>query len=325
MANPRHPPRPASAAAGVVTAASTAATSTSASSAAPPLPNAAAAPLASPLRRLLSQAVTTASAFTNVVASPFRGALPMENVDASPSTSVDVSAITDPSDPTAAAETDTSILAQVSSLYATTGDGGDSDKEGEEAQLHDVAVHSEDRLRSGNHAAADLEDIDSPLDKDDVGELIFQIPGGAPDGWAAPLPPISYKGYSPKHNSDAPSTFDLVDNPGKWSDYMFQPKYRGVSYQGHFTPAGAKVVPENVHGRRAMNGWQFYYDGWVADDFAKSNCVRGGCTAEDMKPKSRGLRLDTSRLKMASILLRWIHQSTSTNCPCPFVIPPGPA
>jgi hypothetical protein len=301
MANPRRPTLPTPAAAGVVTAASTAATSTSASSsAAPPLPNAAAAPLASPLRRLLTQAVTTASALTNVVASPFRGALPIENVDASPSTSVDVSAITDPSDPSACAESNASILAQVSSLYATTGDGGDSDDEGEEAELHDAAVHSEDRLRSGNRAAADLEDIDSPLDEDDVGEQIFPIPG-APDGWAAPLPPITFKGYSPKNNSDAPSTFDQVDNPGKWTDYMFQPKYKGVSYQGHFTPAGAKVVPQNIHGRRAMNGWQFHYDGWVADDFAKSTYVRGGATAEDMKPKSRGLRLDVGRLKKHGI------------------------
>jgi hypothetical protein len=204
---------------------------------------------------LLSQAVTTASALSNVVASLFRGALPIENVDASPSTSVDVSAITDPSDPAAATESD-AVLAQVSSLYATAGDGGDSDDEGEEADLHDAAVHSEDCLRSGNRAAADLEDIDLPLDEDDVGEQIFQIPG-APDGWAAPLPPATFKGYSPLNNSNAPSTFDQVDNPGKWTDYMFQPKYKGVSYQGHFAPGGAKVVPQNIHGRRAMNGWQF--------------------------------------------------------------------
>jgi hypothetical protein len=141
-------------------------------------------------------------------------------------------------------------------------DGNDSDKEGEECNMH--------------YEATTTSSVDSPLtkeaefyglDEDDAGEEIFSIPG-SPDGWAPPQPTAQFLGYQPKANSGAPAQFELVDNPGGWSAFMFQPRYtKAGKYDGHYTPAGAKVAPADTQGVRSINQWIFHYSGFEGDKF----------------------------------------------------------
>ena len=40
---------------------------------------------------------------------------------------------------------------------------------------------------------------------------------------------------------------------------MFQPKCKGITYKGHFTPCGATVVPKGTDGvRHRMDSWQIW-------------------------------------------------------------------
>jgi hypothetical protein len=61
-----------------------------------------------------------------------------------------------------------------------------------------------------------------------------------------PGPPKNFIGYLPKLDMGAPAHFSNVDNPGRWSKFVFQPKYAQVNrkgpkkYVGHITRAGAK-------------------------------------------------------------------------------------
>ena len=88
-----------------------------------------------------------------------------------------------------------------------------------------------------------------------------------------------------------------MDNPGGWGLYSFQAKYKDKKYIGHFTPAGAQVVPKNAEGKRSKNGWDFYYDGWEPDEFDKATFVRGSATRKNLKPDGRKGCLDVDVLK----------------------------
>ena len=181
-----------------------------------------------------------------------------------------------------------SINAQLRSLYHESGDGGDSDEEGAEADLHYSSVTSHE------------EDETTPEDAPDDGDVITPL-AGAPEGWEIPTPPPSFKGYMPKEGSGAPSTFEEVDNPAGWTDYMFQPKYKGTVYEGHFTPCGAKVAPVGDDGKRVVNGWEFIYSGWTPDEFDIATYSRSPATANNLKPKERGGKLNVNRLKKYGI------------------------
>jgi len=79
----------------------------------------------------------------------------------------------------------------------------------------------------------------------------------------------------------------------------FKAKYapKGKEYMGHFTPAGAKVVIANEFGHREVNGWKFYYNGWIPDDFNCKTFIRGNSTREYIKSNDRKGRLDAALLK----------------------------
>jgi len=135
---------------------------------------------------------------------------------------------------------------------AEEGDGGDSDVEGDEVNMHYQAMTA-------------IEEND--LDLDVWGEVSDPSIPGAPEGWIPPSAPIGFIGYCKK--IDAPSHFSEVDNPGRWSDFVFQPKYVKVkgrdktttsTYASHFTPAGVKVVPADSFGQCEGNGngWKFF-------------------------------------------------------------------
>ena len=113
-----------------------------------------------------------------------------------------------------------------------------------------------------------------------------------PSGWEVPGAPDNFKGYEPKVD---------VDNPGKWSQFTYQPKYSGSKetgrkYVGHFMPGGATVCPKDSTGKQTSGGFELHYDGWVANNFDKEKYVRTGATSENPKPDHRKGVLDWNKM-----------------------------
>jgi hypothetical protein len=196
-------------------------------------------------------------------------------------------------------ETDTAILQMVAEDEAEEGDGGDSDVEGGEINLHNEAMMAIDRRVDELNRS-----LDNDLDFGELGEAFEPAPPtipGTPNGWTPPGPPENFWGYLPKLDAGAPLLFSEVDNPSGWSEFVFQPKYameRGrKKYVGHVTPAGAKVLPANDDGIREHNGWRFYYQGWKPDHFDAANFARGTATKDCLKPTDQKGSLDADRLR----------------------------
>ena len=83
-------------------------------------------------------------------------------------------------------------------------------------------------------------------------------------------------------------------------------------YEGHFTPAGAKVVPTTPDGSREIGGWTFHYNGWKADEFDKATFVRDDASHGNLKPESRKGRLDVDILKKHGLN---VHLEFGMGCP----------
>jgi len=143
--------------------------------------------------------------------------------------------------------------------FNESGDGGDSDQEGDLSMLHNDAVHAKTILStSGEVIDADEDDIDDegePSSRDDMSAAASSSSGllGAPARWEPPGPPPTWTSYTvndKKH--DAPEE-EHIDNPGNWHLFSFRPKYDNKQkYLGHFTPAGAKVLNANSGGGSTM-------------------------------------------------------------------------
>jgi hypothetical protein len=91
-----------------------------------------------------------------------------------------------------------------------------------------------------------------------------------------------------------------IDNPGGWNLYSFAPKMSSTGkkkYEGHFTPADAKVLPANDSGVCEVNGLRFYYDGWYPDSFDIETYVRDDAKYGNLKPLSRKCCLDVDALQ----------------------------
>ena len=87
---------------------------------------------------------------------------------------------------------------------------------------------------------------------------------GAPLGWKPTEAPTGWKRMAPKVNQGEPPSFDDIDNPGNWGDYVFQPKFTNPKdgpkkYKHHSLPSGASPVPKNASGKRVSEGWNFTY------------------------------------------------------------------
>ena len=163
---------------------------------------------------------------------------------------------------------------------------GDSNDDGSEAELHDVSTdfHFEELT------------IDDLYGVDFVKSNNTTVLKGAPAGWSPPGPPDGWQYIPPK---GSPAEAD-IDNPGGWNLYSFAPKMGGTGkkhYEGHFTPAGAKVLPANESGVREVDGWKFYYDGWHPDTFDIDTYVRDDAKYGDLKPSSRNGCLDVDALR----------------------------
>lgn len=164
-------------------------------------------------------------------------------------------------------------------VSACSADSADSGDDGCEAEIHDAGTEFEQMENT----------IDDIYGVDFVPALL-----GAPKDWTPPGPPDDWVYVAPQ---GSPMEND-IDNPANWNLYSFAPKFNSSSkkYEGHFTPALAKVVPINSDGIRAINDWKFYYNGWIGDEFDESNYVRDDAAFGNMKPPSRKGYLDVDIL-----------------------------
>ena len=104
------------------------------------------------------------------------------------------------------------------------GDGGDSDEEGEECEIHDKAItrsllnrhdHSDDYMACENISAGDIAFVLGKKEVIDVmPEDILDTITKVPLDWVSP----------PQKDPDEPDFKDL-DNPGGWNDFIFRPVY----------------------------------------------------------------------------------------------------
>ena len=190
-------------------------------------------------------------------------------------------------------------------------DGGDSDDEGEMSGLHVIAVarrmiddnecnqveSSEDaeRIILSNVGGGECE-IDDDIGEPSGGEgTVTAVIPGSPDNWVPPQPPLSFTGYVQKH--DAPSE-DAIDNPAGWSMYTFTATFdKKNKYMYHTTPSKARVVPMNSSGKREVNGWEFHYQNWSADEDVKRTYARDGAVYPNLRPASRAGCLDVNVFK----------------------------
>lgn len=205
--------------------------------------------------------------------------------------------------------------------------GGDSDDEGDEADIHNIAlarriIDDDDCEECFTKSAAErivlsastmgtvfglVDEEDAEID-DEIGEPSSGIDKeinlgacgliGAPEGWLPPSVPITFPGYRPKQEEPPESE---IDNPGGWSMFTFTPSYhpRSRVYDGHTTPTGAHVVPPAADGsgRRIMAGWEFHYKNWKAEPFDISTYARSTAKFGNLKPESRKGSLDASILR----------------------------
>ena len=80
--------------------------------------------------------------------------------------------------------------------------------------------------------------------------------------------------------------------------YSFGPKYKkGGVYCGHFTPAGAKILPINDAGTWVINGRRFHYKGWTPDAFNLGTDVQDNATQQNLKPDSQRGSLNANILR----------------------------
>ncbi len=202
------------------------------------------------------------------------------------------------------------------------GYGGESNKEGDEADLHNIAVVrrliSDDECEAG-FTKLDAKRIvlahgmgtgalcfaDSEIDNE-IGEptsgtdehINFASTNliGAPEGWIPPSAPINFQGYRPKPGDPQE---DKLDNPAGWSMFTFTPSYhpKTKKYDGHTTPSGAHVVPADGTGKRIMNEWEFHYKTWKAEPFDVETYARTGANFSNLKPDSRKGCLNANMLR----------------------------
>ena len=121
-----------------------------------------------------------------------------------------------------------------------------------------------------------------------------------------PKPPREWTATAPKEGTGEPE-FCEVDNPGKWSQFTFRPKFiKGdkkknipAKYANHTLPTGARPVPKDESGDRKINGWGFQYEGWVGKETADLSWqpICSGASRENPFPPERRSFLDYGLLK----------------------------
>ena len=108
---------------------------------------------------------------------------------------------------------------------------------------------------------------------------------GAPAGWKKPGPPTGWTPPAPKVAKGEPAEFASVDNPGKWSQYTFYPRFAKGSFTRYALPTGAEPIPEDPDGKRTAAGFEFFYDGWDRTEDIPE--YRSGATRDNPFPEVR--------------------------------------
>ena len=192
-------------------------------------------------------------------------------------------------------------LKNVISEIQETGDGGDSDIEGELAAELDEGVEEatlETGTRKEDEDVALLTDKNvtfldvNDLSRFDTDEKLSSYIPTPPVDW---LPPIS------KNNLGEPS-FDKVDNPGGWNNFCFRPEFdskaKGERYVSHSLPTGARPVPVDlITGERIIDGWKFHYDGKFDSTTNSRKVSVEEEDSDDLFPASRKGYLDKDKLE----------------------------
>jgi hypothetical protein len=147
-------------------------------------------------------------------------------------------------------------------LLSNEGAGGDSDEEGEDAEVFASA--------SVNRNAAldeEADDVDGQLE----GVEVEPSPG---ETLKIPKQPADWEEKKPRRKEAlGEPPFGNVDNPGGWCDFTYRPKFAptvknkdgetvpGV-YRHHQLPTGALPVPvDEGTGKRTKGGFEFFYQG----------------------------------------------------------------
>ena len=122
---------------------------------------------------------------------------------------------------------------------------------------------------------------------------------GVPAGWYPPGPPDDWKPRPHKVKSDEPE-FSPIDNPGNWSEFMYQSTFSGKNRSGkhinHKTPSGEKVLLTNpMTGKREVGGFKLHYNGWKLPEPTPYYC-RVGSTRQNFFPEYRASKLDREYL-----------------------------
>ena len=193
------------------------------------------------------------------------------------------------------------------------GDGGDSDEDGDEFELHGAEEDEEDLKmeKTGVSAfAADSGTGTGILDvTNSVGDILGNVTLLDPEATGEvgianlnmshvkiPRVPIDYVAPLVRPERQEPN-FEDVDNPGKWPRYCFQPKFLSRSknslYTRHTMPTGAVPVPKNKHGERKIGDWEFFYQGWSNPNAP----YRRGATTANLFPKEMEGNLCSMTLK----------------------------
>jgi hypothetical protein len=95
-----------------------------------------------------------------------------------------------------------------------SGDMGDSNDGGAEADIHHKGINLREVLKSSNKPFGDdadnIDDVKGEEFATTKGHCAVQLLG-APDGWVPPGPPPTWPGYQPRGNAPQPGN---IDNPG---------------------------------------------------------------------------------------------------------------
>jgi hypothetical protein len=154
------------------------------------------------------------------------------------------------------------------------GDGGDSDAEGDGYEIAQsfvdgmVDVERERFNADGFQIEREVEcDTNTAVEGGTVisDSNSRQRLWGAPLGWHPPEPPPKWKSKDVEVDKGEPP-FTEVDNPGLWSEYIYQPVFQKTTgnYLYHCLPSGATAVPVNPNtGKREVGGYEFFYQGWT--------------------------------------------------------------
>ncbi len=184
------------------------------------------------------------------------------------------------------------------------GDGGTSDAEG---NGYECGVCFQDGMKEVDSKCLcfDAHEIESGVEVDDLDSIVCEVKDhtsksrlyGAPPGRSAPSAPHDWDPTINLNHGELP--FEDVDNPEKWSNFTFRPMFepRGGKYICHSMPAGAVSVPMNAKtGKREVDGYEFFYQGWKNDNPTRENC-RFGASRENLFTADRDATLDGTFLK----------------------------